>query len=282
MNAIKKAVRAARDKAVLALDPPRFKQQRLKQGAAATVSEKVDFDAYGRPHFAYGVHRAAEQAKALGIDAISAIEFGCAGGNGLLALEQIAADVGKEVGVRVDVYGFDIGEGLPRPLDYRDLPYAWKMEQFKMDVPKLRARLTTAQLVIGDVADTVPEFCKRDDVAPVGFVSFDLDFYTSTMAAFRIFDADSSKMLPRTYCFFDDTIGPDNELHCEFVGELLAINEFNANHDTQKIALIHGLAQKRFIPAIWNEAMYVMHAFAHPAYGTYIDTKVDMDLSLDS
>lgn len=282
MTSITGTLRAARENLILALDPPRFKQRRLKRDTAASVEEKIEFDAYPRPHFAYGVHRAAMQAKALGIEAISAIEFGCAGGNGLLALETLAREIGNAVGVRVDVYGFDIGEGLPKPLDYRDLPYAWKMEQFKMDVPKLQARLTTAQLVIGDVADTVEPFGQRVDLAPVGFVSFDLDFYSSTMAAFKIFEAESTKMLPRVYCYFDDVIGPDHELHCDFVGELLAIKEFNEAHPTKKIAPIHGLSQKRYIPAVWNDVMYIMHAFEHPEYGVYIDTKVDMDLALDT
>jgi hypothetical protein len=248
---------------------------------AASVEEKIDFDAYPRPHFAYGVHRAALQAKALGIEAISAIEFGCAGGNGLLELEKMAHTIGKAVGVRVDVYGFDIGEGLPKPLDYRDLPYVWKMEQFRMDVPKLEARLSTAQLVIGDVADTVVPFGKRDELAPVGFISFDLDFYSSTLAAFRIFDAPTTKMLPRVYCYFDDIIGPDHELHCNYVGELLAIKEFNEAQPAKKISQINGLAWKRYIPAVWNDVMYIMHAFEHPMYGIYIDTNVDMNLALD-
>ncbi|QFT93933.1 hypothetical protein FIU86_13870 [Roseovarius sp. THAF9] len=278
----KNSLRVARANLVLALDPLRFKQRRLMRDATAPVEEKINFDAYPRPHFAYGVHRAAMQAKALGIDAISVIEFGCAGGNGLLALEAMALEIGKDVGVRVDVYGFDVGEGLPKPLDYRDLPYAWKMEQFKMDVPKLKARLTAAQLVIGDVADTVEPFGQREGLAPVGFISFDLDYYSSTMAAFKIFDAETAKMLPRVYCYFDDIIGPDNELHCEYVGELLAIKDFNASKSAKKIAQINGLSWKRYIPAPWNDSMFIMHAFDHPLYGVYIDTKVDMDLALDS
>ena len=81
------------------------------------------------------------------------------------------------LGVQTDIYGFDVGEVLPRLLNYRDLPYAWQAGQFKMDIPKLEARLTSAKLVIGDVAETVVPFRADKEVASVGFVSFDLDFY---------------------------------------------------------------------------------------------------------
>ena len=277
---MKRRLKSVRDGIVLMLDPLEFKRSRLKKTPNANLEEKIAFDVHDRPHFAYGLHRAAKQARALGLPGITAIEFGCAGGNGLIALERIAAEVSDALGVRIDIFGFDIGEGLPKPLDYRDLPYAWKSEQFKMDIPALEARLTTANLVIGDVAETVGPFASRDDILPVGFVSFDLDYYTSTAAAFGVFSGKFDNLLPRVYCFFDDTIGPDHELHCEFVGELLAIEEFNAQNEMKKIAKIHGLAHKRYIPAPWNDAMYVMHAFEHPLYNRYIETGVDMDLAL--
>lgn len=50
---------------------------------------------------------------------ISAIEFGVDGGNGLLAMENIAQEVEKEVPVEFEIYGFDTGSGLPEPIDYR-------------------------------------------------------------------------------------------------------------------------------------------------------------------
>jgi hypothetical protein len=76
-------------------------------------------------------------------------------------------------------------------------------------------------------------------------------------------------------------IGPDNELHSEFTGELLAIKNFNARHDMKKLAPINGLAHKRLFPAPWNDVMYVMHSFEHPLYGRYITPRVDMQLALE-
>src|SRR6185503_11087279 len=71
------------------------------------------------PPYAYGVFFAAQLAAALGIERISALELGVAGGRGLLALERIAAAVERRFPVRIDVYGFDTGEGMPEAQDYR-------------------------------------------------------------------------------------------------------------------------------------------------------------------
>ena len=53
------------------------------------------------------------------------IELGVAGGRGLLALEEASAEIGPFLGVKIDVVGFDSGEGIPAPIDYRDLPHSW-------------------------------------------------------------------------------------------------------------------------------------------------------------
>ena len=57
-------------------------------------------------------------------------------------------------------------------------------------------------------------------------MSFDVDYYSSTVDLLRIFDAHEEFLLPRVYCYLDDIIGDDWEIHCEYVGELLAIKEF--------------------------------------------------------
>ena len=70
-----------------------------------------------------------------GIPAISAIEFGVAGGSGLLALEREAAAVEAELGVAIKVYGFDNGPaGLPEFIgDHRDHPDKWRPGDFPLD-----------------------------------------------------------------------------------------------------------------------------------------------------
>ncbi|MGY2051389.1 hypothetical protein [Methylobacterium sp. JK268] len=240
---------------------------------------QVRYDAIDRPQFAYGLYLAARQARALGHEAISAIEFGVAGGNGLVALETAAAIIGAGTGVRIDVYGFDTGTGMPPALDYRDAPFLWRSGQFRMDVEALRARLRRAQLLIGDVAATIEQFVGNDP-APIGFVSFDMDYYSSTIKALALCDRGHERFLPRAIFYFDDIVGDDSELHCEFIGELLAIREFNAAHPDMKIAPIHGLSAKRPIPDHWHAKTFVHHRFAHPRYCDFVGERADWQMPL--
>ena len=119
-------------------------------------------DLHPRPHYAYGVQQAAVLAQRLGIPRISVVEFGVAGGNGLVELVRMASLATAATGVEIDVIGFDRGEGLPKPLNYRDLPYMWREGDFEMDVEALRRRVPTAELVLGDIEQTLPGFlCTR-------------------------------------------------------------------------------------------------------------------------
>jgi hypothetical protein len=231
-----------------------------------SLETRVRFDAIEQPWYAYGVYASAVLAKRLGIPAISAIEFGVAEGRGLVKLERLAQRIGDEVGVRIATFGFDSGEGMPPPVDYRDLPHVWGRGDYKMNPDALRARLTSARLVIGDVARTVPETLASGALPPVGFVSFDLDYYSSTKAAFRIFEGAHKNRLPRVQCYFDDISWPDFGCLNEYVGELLAIREFNDEHPKMKICPIAGLRTQRQRPAAWNEQIFVCHDFEHPLY----------------
>lgn len=264
-------IRSSRERVKRAvMDPRTLLQDRLRASSSAPWSKKVFWDAVDRPHYAYGMYQAARIATALDLHSIAAVEFGVAGGAGLLAMESLARDMSAETGVDATVYGFDTGCGMPPPVDHRDLPYLWSAGDFAMDVEKLSARLDSARLVIGDVATTVPGFIDEHDPPPIGFVAFDLDYWSSTVSALRLFDAPVERMLPRVLCYFDDVIGSDVEMHCEFVGELLAIREFNESHEHRKLAPIHGLRHKRPVPAIWNDQIWVLHNFDHPGYCTHV------------
>jgi hypothetical protein len=228
-----------------------------------------------RSQYGFGLLQAGRLAARIGIPRISAIEFGVAGGNGLLALEDHARRVTRETGVEIDVYGFDSGAGLPPPDDYRDMPYAWEQGFYAMDVEKLRKRLTSAELLIGDVRDTVQRFGETNP-APIGFISFDLDYYSSTVAALRVLDLPFESLLPRVFCYFDDVAGGPAYCYNEFTGELLAINEFNQSHEDRKLARIAGLRHNfRTLPALWHEQTYVAHLFKHPHYNTPAHTGVE-------
>jgi len=230
-----------------------------------SLAARVRYGAFDRPHYAYGIYSAADLAKRLGIPEIAVIELGVAGGNGLVAMERIAAEVATHFGIRIAVYGFDSGAGMPPAQDYRDLPHVWAQGFYKMDEPALRARLSSAQLFIGDVAETIPAFARQSH-PPVGFVAFDLDYYSSTKLALGLFDASPASRLPRVYCYMDDIIWPEYACHNEFVGELLAIREFNSEHAHMKLCPLHLLKHMRRRQFPWNDQIYVLHDFKHPLY----------------
>ncbi|HEY4338385.1 MAG TPA: hypothetical protein VGM97_00385 [Steroidobacteraceae bacterium] len=230
---------------------------------------RVRYGAWSRPHYAYGVFAAADLAKRLGLSAISVIEFGVAGGNGLVALEQIAKLTAAHFGITIAVYGFDAGTGMPAPQDYRDLPHVWDQGFYKMNEAALRARLSSAQLFIGNVAQTIPAFAAQSH-PPIGFVSFDLDYYSSTKAALTLFDAPPESRLPRVYGYMDDIIWPEYACHNEYIGELLAIREFNAEHAHLKLCKLHLLRHMRRHAFPWNDQIYVLHDFLHPLYAKNI------------
>ena len=219
-----------------------------------------------RPHFTWGLLHAAHLAKVLGVKRISVIEFGVAGGNGLVSLEGIAEQVEGLIGVGIDVYGFDTGIGLPKPVDYRDLPNLFREADFSMDEKKLRKRLKKAQLLLGPVEKTIRDFIASKP-APVAFISFDLDYYSSTVHAFKLLEASSELLLPRIHCYFDDITG---FTYSERTGERLAIYEFNNAHTSRTISPIYGLRYYLPMPyanEYWVECMYLAHIFEHPLYG---------------
>jgi hypothetical protein len=231
-----------------------------------SLETRVQYGIFDRPHYAYGVFHAADLAKRLGVKAISVIEFGVAGGRGLIALEKIAAMVAGRFDVEIHVVGFDSGQGMPAPVDYRDLPHVWGAGFYQMDVPKLRASLSpSTELVLGPVEETARAWVPK---ARIGFVAFDLDYYSSTASAFQLFQGESAgRCLPRVYCYFDDTIWPVHACHNEYTGELCAIREFNQEQRDKKICPIHALRHTRAHADAWNEQMYVFHDFRHPLYG---------------
>lgn len=227
------------------------------------------------PPYAYGVYFAAQLASNLGIRRISALELGVAGGRGLLALEKIASEVERRFGVGIDVVGFDTGEGMPDGVDYRDMQHVWRGGFYQMDADKLRKRLTRAKLILGDVAHTAREWLDSAGVAPIGFVAFDLDYYSSTAKALRLFEGTATTHLPRVHCYFDDIAGPEFACMNDYVGELLAIGEFNAGHATRKICQIRNLRCARKRDENWYAQIYAFHDFEHPLYTVNVAPNTD-------
>lgn len=222
------------------------------------------------PPYLYGMASAARTARAVGADAFTALEFGVAGGNGLLAMERHADLVGRRYGVRVAVVGLDSGAGLLPATEPRDCAFALGAGEFAMDRPALIARLRDAELILGDVADTVRPLVARiesGELPPLGFVSHDLDVYTGTLATLEgIGVLGPERALPRVPMYFDDLSGYP---YTTAVGEHAAIAAFNARRDDRRIGQVANLAltlggSSRW--AAWPAHVFVLHAFDHPRY----------------
>ena len=249
----------------LAAEPPfRVIVRAALRCLPVSIEARARWELSARPAYLLGLLAAAQQAKRERCAAFSAIEFGVAGGNGLLSLQADAAAGGKADGLDVRVFGFDAGpSGLPDGTgDYRDHPDFWRPGDFAMDMDALRARLgSNSTLVVGDVHETVSSFFAEHSPPPVGFVSIDLDLYSSTRDALRIFTLPDTAMLRHVPMYFDDINFWFNH---RFAGELLAIEEFNALSGRVKIDRWHGVCDgKPFPERGYFDQMFVAHDLAN-------------------
>jgi hypothetical protein len=246
---------------VLAKEPPfRLLFKKLFSILPVSLRVKSYWCAGVRPHYLFGLVRTAYMAMDDEVEAFSVIEFGVGEGEGLLILDRYATLVERETGIKVKVFGFDTGKGLPKPCgDYRDQPNLWEPGEFPMlDEEGLREKLgPRTTLLIGDVAETVPSFIESQGYPPIGFVIFDLCYYSSTTHALRILSSPKRKILPNVILYFNNIEGP---VHHRFAGELLAIEEFNAQNSWVKIDRWRGVSNLvAFHDMSWLESMFVAH-----------------------
>lgn len=210
----------------------------------------------GRVHYALSLLQTCAQAYHCGYDEVVSVELGVAGGAGLLDMCSAAEHLGPIFGIDIRVVGFDNATGLPAPKDYRDHPEMWQQTMFKMPDPDiLRAKLPKfAELIVGDVADTIPGWLEAKPVSrKMGFVSVDVDYYSSTLSAFPMFEMAPEHYLPAMPLYFDDmnTCITYNS-RC---GEPLAIAEFNERNPMRII-------EEKPTWAIRN--FHALHVLDHP------------------
>jgi hypothetical protein len=238
-----------------------------------SLRTKVDFDLIERRYHAFGLLRAADYAKEINVDRLTVIEFGVAHGSGLLNLCKVGKRITEITGVKFDIVGFDTGVGLPSAKDFRDHPEYYSQGDYALQNKDvlLRKLPENARIEFGNVGDTVRGFLK-DVRAPIGFISVDLDYYSSTVDALTIFDGPSDLYLPMVVMYFDDI---KRELHNRYCGALLAIEEFNRGHDSRKITKLNFLNKRRiFRNAEWIEQMYLCHIFDHAVRSNALKAKM--------
>jgi hypothetical protein len=228
---------------------------------------KVAFDLVVRRQHAYGMLKAADEARARGIGRLTVVELGVASGTGLLNLCEIGRRVTAETGVEFRLVGFDTGEGMPPPVDFRDHPELYKEGWFPMDREALVASLpANAEIRFGPVEQTVTAFAAElGPEAPLGFATLDVDFYSSSVGALRLFTGRPDAYLPYVTVYVDDLALPT---HTRYAGELLAIREFNRDHELRKLDWDWNLRNTRlFKGAEWLTHMFKLHVLDHPERG---------------
>jgi hypothetical protein len=248
----------------------------LAVAAFGSFRAKAAFDLVIRCQHAYGLLKSADYAKSLGFKSVTLIEFGVAAGAGLLNICHIAKQVTQCTGVEFRIYGFDTGSGMPPPQGYKDHPDLYASGDFPMNFDALSRKLpTNCKLIVGDIATTLRDFLSAADPAsPIGFVSLDVDYYTSTRDALAVFDGQASLYLPRVQIYLDDL---EDMSHNSWCGELLAVHEFNQAHELRKIerhAFLRGY--RIFKNARWIDHMFQLHVLDHAVRS---EARVATDLS---
>ena len=228
-----------------------------------------------RMNYAKMLYAGAIQAKNLGYKAISAIEFGVASGDGLLAMQFHAREISRLIGIEIQVYGFDTGKGLPDfDVNYLDMPFQWKQGLFEMDFSDLEKKLEKAKLVIGNMEDTLPSFFDAYNPAPIGVIAVDVDLYTSTLPILSMLENGKTECFaPRIYAYFDDIFGG-----YECLGQNAAIKAFNEKNKGvinicpegtgTGLFWLHGTNKPRQA----DDNIKICHVFRHPDYNKFIRT----------
>lgn len=226
-----------------------------------------------RMNYAICIYEAAKEAKKLGYDEISVIEFGVAGGNGLLCVEMYSEAVERIFGIKIKVYGFDNGTGLPEPIGYQDRPHSWQLGWYQMDVETLSEKLERSILVLGDVKATIKDFVEKYQPPRIGVMLCDMDYYSSITAILSLLKKEEKWFVPRIRMYFDD-VRPEYE----YQGEALAIREFNSNSRDIKISPEGVNWNYIDNPDRKTLRIKMCHRFTHPDYN--LNKSKEGDLSL--
>lgn len=192
-----------------------------------------------RPDICTAICLATAQSICWGKEGVTLIELGVHRGSGLNFIVEVAKYLTNSTGVKYHIYGFDSFEGLPKLEGFEDHNEIWREGQYKSIITydeMVEQFEDRAILVKGDVKDTVKEFLeeKLDVEYPIGFISLDLDLYSSSKSGLRILeDKNPNKYVPAVSMIVDDQ---DYLItYNDWCGEALAIREFNKHNKFRKI-----------------------------------------------
>ena len=214
-----------------------------------------------RPHYETILLESMLEAKKLGYKEASVLELGVAGGNGIISLENYKKKIENLLKIKINIYGFDYGEGLPQTKNKFDLPFLWSSGDYKINKEMLK-KISNSKIFFGDIKYTFKEFIKTKP-APISAIFFDLDYYTSTKNFLNQIQENSSFFCPRVYCYFDDVFSIHHHIN-EHNGELLAIKEFNKNKNIKIGKSLSSSSDFKF--PIGNDRLFMLHNFAHVDY----------------
>ena len=192
----------------------------------------------GRRSYAFPLLHSVYQSLLCEYRYLTVFEFGVATGNGLKDLARACEWLSNRFDVTIDVVGFDTGTGLPTPVDYRDHPEMWAAGDYSLDNYNLQNELPcNTKLILGDVKDTVETFTQTFTDSKVAFVALDLDYYSSTKHALKIFKMDPDLYLPGVPVYVDDM--NSCLLFNPWCGASLAVKEFNQENAYRKFDYKH-------------------------------------------
>ena len=236
----------------------------------------IKYGVLPRPNYALGILMAAHQAKELNYKKISIIELGCWNFEGLIDIENYINDIKKLIDIDFSVYGFELGSGhIKEETDPRNRLYELSGGDYAFKKEENIKKLKFSRLILGDVKETVPKFLeeKHLDNAPLGFVIFDLGFYTSAKDALNLLKSKSKRYLPRTIIYSDN-----NYFVLENEADKLAFAEFN-NERGKTISPIGELAEQLSIS--WNKwiflgkRMFILSDLKHEKYNINYEQKIN-------
>ena len=220
-----------------------------------------------RPHYALGISMAAHQGYKLGYKKITIIEFGCFNLDGLIDMEQHVEDIKKIINIDFNIFGFDYGKGLPKmEFHEADRMQEWDVGDYTFGDKENLKSLKSAKIIWGNVNKTIKKFIKETDLskAPIGFISNDLDYYTSTYKSFDLLKIKPVNFIPRPILYFDDFFRSSKH-----EGEYWAIEIFNKKNK-KKISEILEFTEQ--LSMFWTKWTYLatrfryLIDFKHPKY----------------